>query len=118
MKTKNKTCTRYFSNIHEESVAKVLGGRIQPSSGSGDFKKGDVVNEKASLLIECKTCVKDKESFSIKKEWLIKNKEESFANRLSNNCIAFNFGPDQDNYFIINEKLMKYLVEKLEEDLE
>ena len=115
MKTKNKTCTRYFSNIHEESVAKVLGGRIQPSSGNGNFKKGDVITN--SFLIECKTCIKDKESFSIKKEWLEKNKKEAFSQGLSNYCIAFNLGPDQPNYFIINEKLMKYLVEKIEEEV-
>lgn len=35
--------------------------------------------------------------------------------RLDNSCIAFNFGPDQPNYYVINEKLMKFLVEKLEE---
>lgn len=114
--TKNKDSTRYYSSNQESYIAKILNGRVRANSGATLFSKGDVVNEKASFLIECKTCVKDKESFSIKKEWLIKNKEEAFANRLSNSCIAFNFGPDQDNYFIINEKLMKFLIEKIEED--
>ena len=31
-----------------------------------------------SLLIECKTCMTDKDSFSIKKDWIIKNREEKF----------------------------------------
>ena len=59
-----------------------------------------------------------KDSFSIKKNWITKNREEKFSQRLSNSCIAFSFGPEQENFFIIDEKLMRYLVEKLEEDNE
>ena len=114
--TKNKECTRYYSSNQESYIAKLLDGSVRANSGATLFAKGDVINKEASLLVECKTCVKDKESFSIKKDWLVKNKEEAFANRLSNNCIAFNFGPNQENYFIINEKLMKYLIDKLTEE--
>ena len=114
--TKNKESTRYFSTIHEESVAKALGGMRNSSSGSGHFRKGDVVCKKSSMLAECKTAMEDKNSFSIKKEWIDKNKEETFAMRLDNSCIAFNFGPNQPNHYVINENLMKFLVEKLEEE--
>lgn len=114
--TKNKESTRYYSSKQEQSVAKALGGIPNSSSGSAHFRKGDVVIKRSSLLAECKTLMEDKNSFSIKKEWIDKNKEETFAMRLDNSCIAFNFGPDQPNYYVINEKLMKFLVEKLEEE--
>ena len=35
---------------------------------------------------------------------------------LDNSCLCFNFGPGTDNYYVINEKLMKFLIEKLEKD--
>lgn len=114
--TKNKESTRYFSSKQEQYVAKLLGGQNNSSSGSGHFRKGDVIQKDASLLIECKTTMEEKQSFSIKKEWIDKNKEEAFAMRLDNTCVVFNFGPDKENYFVINEKLMKFLVEKLKED--
>jgi hypothetical protein len=113
--TKEKS-TRWFSDIQEKSVCKLLGANQVSNSGAGAFRKGDVVHSNASVLIECKTVVTDKESVSIKKEWIEKNKEERFTQRLSNGVIAFNFGPNQPNYFVIDEKLMKFLVEKLEEE--
>ena len=116
MATKNKECTRAFSDAHEKSVCKALGARQQANSCAGLFNKGDCVQDDASLLIECKTCMEPKESFSIKKDWIVKNKDEAFALRLDSNCIAFNFGPNQANYYIIDEKLMRFLVDKLIED--
>lgn len=111
-----KGTTRYYSDLQEKYVCKLLSSYQQSNSGAGKFRKGDCVNKNASLLIECKTVMTPKSSVSIKKEWIDKNKEEKFTQRLSNSCIAFNFEPNGDNYFVINEKLMKYLVEKLEED--
>lgn len=117
-KTKNNKSTRYYSNIQEQYVAKLLGGQQTPNSGAGDFVKGDVRVKEASLLCECKTCLKEKESFSIKKEWLDKNVQEAKLNHLSNSMLVFNFGPNTKNYFIIDEKLAKYLIDKIKEDLE
>lgn len=114
--TKNNNSTRYYSSNQEKSVAKLLGGHKTPNSGAGIWSKGDVKLESASVLLECKTCVKEKESFSIKKDWLEKNEQEARMTHYRNSILAFNFGPNQKNYFIINENLMKYLVEKLEED--
>ncbi len=116
MATKNKQSTRYFSDLQETYVAKLLNGQKNSNSGAGLYRKGDVVVPNASLLIECKTCMEDKNSFSIKKEWIDKNRADAFNVRADENCIAFNFGPEQENFFIIDEKLMKFLVEKLEEE--
>ena len=112
----NKDATRYFSDKQEKYICSLLNATKTPNSGAGLWRKGDAFQEEASLLIECKTVEKDKKSFSIKKEWLEKNDEESFMQRLNNSCIAFSFGPDQRNYFVIDEKLMKFLVEKLIEE--
>lgn len=114
---KNKESTRAFSDAQEKDVCKKLGAIQQPNSGAGKFRKGDVISYKSSILIECKTPTSEKESFSIKKDWIKKNKDEAFTQRVYNGCIAFTFGPGQENYFVIDEKLMKFLVEKLEEDL-
>ena len=114
--TINKESTRYFSDRQEKQIVNLLGGFQTANSGAGKWNKGDVVIPDASLLIEAKTLTSDKESMSIKKDWLDKNLKEAKESHLLNNCLAFNFGPDKPNYFIINEKLMKFLVEKLLED--
>ena len=113
----NKNTTRYASSIQEKRVQSKLGGTITPNSGAGYFKKGDIQIPEAGLLIECKTCMTPKNSFSIKKEWLEKNKKELFASGLSNSIIAFNFNyEDKNDYYIIDDKLMQFLVEKLTEE--
>jgi hypothetical protein len=117
MANKNTESTRYYSDAHEKSVCKALGARQQSNSGAATFSAGDCYQEAASLLIECKTCMTEKSSFSIKAEWLKKNRDEAFAMRLQNHCLAFNFGPGLSNYYIIDENLMKQLVEYLEESL-
>ena len=113
---KNKEATRYFSSIQERYIANNFNGILSSNSGAATFSAGDVLNKDASLLIECKTCMTEKKSFSIKKEWIKKNREEAFTQRVFNGCIAFNFGPEQENFFVIDEKLMKFLIEKLEEE--
>lgn len=113
---KNKNSTRAFSDMQEKRVCQLLNAIQTPNSGAGKWRKGDCHQEEASLLIECKTVMQEKSSISVKKEWLEKNREEAFFQRLTNTCVAFNFGPEQENYFIIDEKLMKFLVEKLIED--
>ena len=114
--TSNKEATRYYSDLHEKSVCRALGASQTPNSGASKWTKGDVVQRAASLLIECKTVMSEKQSVSIKRDWIVKNKEEAFLNRLDNSCLCINFGPDTNNYYVIDEKLMKFLVEKLEEE--
>lgn len=113
MSVENKNSTRYFSNLQEQNVCKALGAVQTSNSGAGKFQKSDVIQKDASLSIECKTCISNKDSFSIKKEWLQKAYKESKDMRLDNYCLCFNFGPDSDNFYVVNEKLMKYLVDSL-----
>jgi hypothetical protein len=113
---KNKESTRYFSDAQEKAVCKVLGAKQQPNSGASKFAAGDCVVESASLLIECKTSMTEKKSYSIKKEVLEKNKNEAFSKKLENGSLCFDFGPGTNRYYVIDEKMMKYLVEKLSEE--
>lgn len=106
--------TRYYSNRQEKQIAKSLGGKQVANSGATAFFKGDAKTEQ--FLIEAKTTTSHKESFSIKRQWLLKNKEEAFAMNKPYNALAFNFGPDEENYYIINEKLFKKLITFLEEE--
>ena len=68
--TQNKESTKWFSDRQELAVSRAIDGRRTIMSGAAKFSKGDVVTN--DWLIECKTQVKEKESFSIKKEWLKK----------------------------------------------
>ena len=110
----NKYSTRYFSNKQEKKVAKAVGGKQVSNSGASDFVAGDVTTD--NFLIECKTCVEDKKSFSIKKDWLEKNKEEAFEMGKDYSALAFNFGPSSENYYVIDEKLFKRLKEAVDND--
>ena len=57
------------------------------------------------MLLECKTKTSTSESISIKKEWLVKNESERVFMGKKYSAIAFNFGPDENNYYIIDEFL-------------
>jgi len=103
--------TRFYSNQQEKQVAKAVGGTKTANSGATAFSKGDVATSgRDGWLIECKTCMSDKQSFSIKKEWLDKNKEEAFAMGKDHNALAFNFGPNSRNYYVIDEKTFVELI--------
>lgn len=110
--TNNKKSTRYYSGRQERRVAKVLNGKLVANSGACNFVAGDVVT--GNWLIECKTCTKEKQSFSIKHDWLIKNKEEAFEMGKEYNALAFNFGPDTQNYYVIDEYTFKELISQEE----
>ena len=110
--------TRYYSMKQEESVAKATGGRRSKNSGATMFDKSDVSTDKFNL--ECKTKTSHSESISIKKEWFAKNKEEAMFMGKPYSAVVFNFGPDEENHYIIDEylflELLAYL-NTLEEDL-
>ena len=112
-KNRNKESTRYYSKLHEDSVAKSLGGRVVPNSGAIKFGAGDVVIDDPGFLIECKTPMTEKDSFSIKKEWVEKNRIEKFQTRKNFSAISFKFSPNGENLYIISEDLMVTLVESL-----
>lgn len=105
--------TRFYSNRQEKQVAKAVGGRQTANSGATAFIKGDVNTD--MFLIECKTCIKSQKTFTLKREWFDKNKEEAFAMGKPYNSVVFNFG-DGENYYIINERLFKKLQRFLEEE--
>lgn len=110
-----KIPTRTRSSVQEKQVAKAIGGRQTPNSGAASIK-GDVLtsgNYSSSWLIECKTKMTDSNSISIKKEWFTKNKYEASEMGKANTAIAFNFGPNQENYYIISEDLFRILQEAL-----
>lgn len=108
--------TRKFSKNQENNVAKSLKGKRQPNSGATHFFKGDVVTE--DFCIECKTATTEKESMSIKRDWIEKLKEETFAVGKSYWAVAFNFGGlrNKENYYIIDEQLFRQLTKYLKED--
>lgn len=101
------------SLIQEKEVAKVLGGVLAPSSGSGRFSGGDVYVD--DLLIECKTVTKPQTSFSVKKEWLDKAKEQAFEQGKSNYALAFRFEPTGDDFISIPIQFFKELLQYKEE---
>ena len=106
--------TRFYSSNQEKKVAKAIGGKQVSNSGATDFQKGDVTTD--NILVECKTCTTEKKSFSIKKEWLEKNKEEAFEMGKEYSVLAFNFGPDTDNYYILDERTFKQFKEYLDNE--
>ena len=75
---------------------------------------GDIITDE--WLFEAKTCMKEQQQFTIKKEWLDKLKQESFAMRKEFFALVFNFGQiNGENYFILNEKTFTQLMNLLNE---
>jgi hypothetical protein len=108
--------TRYYSKKQEDAVAKNLGGKRNLNSGATMFQKGDVVTDQ--FLLECKTKIKDSDSIVIKKDWIQKNKEEAAFMGKHHQAVVFNFGPNQSNYYIIEEYLFQTLLEYLNQNEE
>ena len=106
--------TRKYSYEQEQRIAKLLNGKVNANSGATDFYKGDV--RTMAFLVECKTSTSPCKSVSIKKEWLEKLKEEQFSMGKLECAIGFDFGDGKD-YFIIESKMMKFLVENYERDV-
>lgn len=94
-------------------MAKAVGGHKVANSGATTFNKGDVVTDK--FLIECKTCTKEQKTFTIKREWIVKNREEAFAMGKSYSAIAIDFG-DGEQHYIVGQSLFDRLLNALEND--
>jgi hypothetical protein len=106
--------TRHYSSKQEKSVSKAVGGKVQKNSGATAFDKGDViVSGKNGFLLECKTKTTASESISIKKEWFEKNKQECLLTGTPHQAVVFNFGPDEENHYIIDEYLFLELLDHL-----
>lgn len=106
---------RKFSKEQEERVAKLLRGRVVANSGATPFHKGDVMTK--CFLIECKTKATESDSITIKKDWILKNKEEAFSMGKKASALAISFADGQD-YFVISKGLMQLLVDVFEEECE
>lgn len=106
--------TRYYSNKQEKQIAKAIGGKQVVNSGAPRFVAGDIITD--DWLIEAKTKTSESKSFTIKREWLDKNKEEAFAMNKSYNALAFNFGEDTPNYYVVDEKTFKRAMQLFKED--
>lgn len=106
-----KDPTRKFSSKQEKSIAKAIGGITTPNSGATAWAKGDVLTE--NWLVECKTKTTHADSISIKKEWFDKNDQEKAFMGKEHSAIVFNFGPDEENHYIIDEYLFQELLEYL-----
>ena len=102
--------TRFYSNRQEEAVARAVGGKKTANSGATAFYKGDVLT--ADWLFECKTVVEPRKSFSLKKEWFHKAREEMLGMGKHYSAIVFNFG-DNENYYAVDERTFKMLLECL-----
>ena len=107
--------SRYYSDIQEKRVSSLLGMKQTSGSGQPLFCCGDILGD--MFLGECKTSMKEKSSFSVKKEWVDKNNIERLQLQKPYSFLAISFTPEADtNYFIIGEKEMKKFVELLREE--
>lgn len=111
-----KTPTRTFSSKQEKDIAKAVGGNQTKNSGATPWQKGDVLTDGGeSFLIEAKTKTSHSDSISIKKDWFLKNKQEAVFMGKKHTAIVFNFGPNEENHYIIDEYLFQELLEHLKE---
>lgn len=110
--TKNQNATRYVSTKQEKAISKELGINRTPNSGATAYYKGDLADEK--WLIEAKTCMEAKKSFSIKKQWLDTLKEEMYGSNKEYRALCFDFGDEKDRYYILDENTFKYVKELLD----
>jgi hypothetical protein len=99
--------TKQKSLEQEERVAKLFGGRRTPQSGGGKWKKGDVLTD--LFLIECKTTITEKPSYTIKKEILEKANIQRKEMMKPFYAQAFTFGDDTD-FFIFPKNAVEYLL--------
>ena len=107
----SKPSTRFYSKKQEMAIAKATGGQRTPNSGATPWSKGDVLTEQ--FLLEAKTKTTHSESISIKKEWFDKNRQEMVFMGKPYSAVVFNFGPGEENHYIIDEYLFQELLEYL-----
>lgn len=113
-KGNEKLPTRYYSKRQEDAIAKKLGGQRVKNSGATKFAPGDVLTDQ--FLIECKTKMTDSESITIHKSWLEKIQKEALFAGKPYQALLFNFGPDQENYAIIDSQMFEELLTHLAEN--
>ena len=113
---KYRVTTRDYSDKQEKHIAKVTGGKVQSNSGGTKFGGGDVHTDK--FFIEAKTPTKSQTSFTIKKEWIDKMREQAYEQGKEEAVLAFRFSPDdKTDMYVLNEKqFLEYLRYKEEQN--
>ena len=104
---------RFYSKKQENKVAKAVNGKRTANSGATAFSKGDVRTD--DWLLECKTHTDFKNSFTIKHEWIDKNREEAFQMGKHHSALVIDFG-DGENHYLISEKMFQELLKHLREE--
>ncbi len=102
---------RKIAGRQDKRVSKEMDLKIVTNSGAIPGKKGDLYGE--DLLVETKTSISIKKSFSIKLAWLDKISQEAFSMGKTFWALFFCMG-DQDDYVVIdsntfNELYQSYL---------
>ena len=102
--------------MQEKHIAKVTGGKVQSNSGGTKFGGGDVHTDK--FFIEAKTPTKEQTSFTIKKEWISKMREQAYEQGKEESVLAFRFHPDSliDWYVLDERQFLEYLRYKEEQN--
>lgn len=99
--------TRFYSSQQERRIAKAVGGKQTANSGATSFVKGDVTTD--DWLFEAKTHTEERQQFTIRKEWIEKNKEEAFQMGKHYSAIVIDFG-DGVNHYLIDERTFQELL--------
>lgn len=99
--------SKSISLIQENRVANLFNGKRTPQSGAGKWRHGDVLSD--NFLVECKTSLTPKPSYSIKKDILDKADRQRREMMKPFYAQAFTFGDDED-FFILPTKSMLYLI--------
>mgnify|MGYP006873113214 CR=1 FL=1 len=110
---KSDKSTRFFSKRQEIAIAAATNGQRTPNSGATFNSKGDVLTDK--FLLEAKTKTKPSDTITIRKDWFTKNTEEAVFMGKPYSALVFNFGPDEENHYIIDENLFQELLEYLKD---
>jgi len=108
-----KKPTRYYSKKQENSIAAATGGTRTPNSGATFNSKGDVLTDQ--FLLEAKTKTTSSDTITIRKDWFQKNREEMAFMGKPYSALVFNFGPGEENHYIIDEDLFLELLEYLKD---
>lgn len=110
----NADIRKWASDKQEKEIAQFLRGRVQPASGGTAFGGGDVHTQ--SFLIEAKTCTYERNVMQIHHDWLVKLKKQAYEQRKPFSALAIRFDPDGEDFYVVDHRLMKKLVEHLEEE--
>lgn len=108
------------SSKQEKAVASYLDMDVVPRSGASIYKKGDVADP--HFLIDCKTTMEPKASYSIKKDVLAKADKERFEDRKPFYGLVFDFGESKnigkDTFIVLDLDTFKEMYEAYKEKLE